>query len=154
MMKAFLLTLISAAVGLGQGALSPSSSYFFAPTYSDVTRVTSGSPKPGWLTFDATGELRFVAKGGEEVRIPYRAIKTLQYEVAAGQVESKRRKSKFAVPVKMNMVAKHQLTILYQAPSGPESATLWLDGRNYQSILGTLHSKTGLPVRRVGENSW
>ena len=155
MMKAFLLTVVSAAVGLAQGALSPESSYFNAPTYPNVTRVASGESKLGWLTFDATGEVRFVPKAGEEVHIPYRAIKTMQYEVATAPVDSsKRRKSKFALPAKMNLIGKHQLTILYEAPYGPESATLWLDGRNYQNVLGTLRSKTGLPVRRTGENSW
>lgn len=156
MMKALLLTIVSAALGLAQGALSPNSSYFNSPTYPSVTRVATDRTNIGWLAFEPTGDLRFVPKAGEEVRIPYRAIKDLQYEKTIAQVEStkQRRKSKFALPAKMNLVGRHQLTIRYEAASGPESATLWLDGSNYQSILGTLHSKTGLQVKRTGENSW
>jgi hypothetical protein len=154
MFKAFLLTIACAAVGLAQGALSPNSSYYDAPTYPSVTRVGAGHNNAGWLAFEPTSEVRFVPKAGEEIRIPYRAIKAIQYEKTTAQVEKPRRKSKFSMPVKMNFVAKHQLTINYEAPYGPESATLWLDPSNYQSVLGTFHAKTGIPVKRTGENSW
>ena len=156
MMKAFLLTVAGAAIGLAQGALHPSSSYLATPTYKDVTKVGSSSTSNGWLAFDATGDLRFVPKSGDEVRIPYRSIKILQYEKAVEQVESKShaKKSKWALPMKMNLVGKHQVTIRYDAPYGPETTTLWLDPSNYQNILGTLHAKTGLTVQRTGENSW
>jgi hypothetical protein len=157
MFKAFLLTIAGAALGLAQGALSPNSSYFNAPTYPSVTRVGAGHNNTGWLAFEPTNEVRFVPKAGEEIRIPYRAIKELQYEKTMAQTASNtqtRKKSKFALPVKMNFVSKHQLTINYEAAYGPESATLWLDPSNYQSVLGTLHSKTGLTVKRQGENAW
>ena len=155
-MKSILLAVVCAVAGLAQGALSPDSSFFYAPTYPAVTRVGAGSTNIGWLAFESTGEVRFVPKAGEEIRIPYRAIKDMQYEKAVVQVESTkpRRKSKFALPVKMNLVGKHQLTIRYEAANGPESTTLWLDGSNYQNILGTLRSKTGVSVKRLGENSW
>lgn len=156
MFKAFLLTIVGAASILAQGALSPNSSYYYAPTYPSVTRVGAGHNNTGWLAFESTSEVRFVPKAGEEIRIPYRAIKEIQYEKTVAQVENskKSKKSKFALPVKMNFVAKHQLTIQYEAPYGPETATLWLDPSNYQSVLGTIHSKTGLQVKRTGENSW
>jgi hypothetical protein len=156
MFRAFLLTIVGAASILAQGALSPNSSYYHAPTYPSVTRVGAGHNNTGWLAFESTGEVRFVPKAGEEVRIPYRAIKEIQYEKTMAQVESskKAKKSKFSLPVKMNFVAKHQLTIQYEAPYGPETATLWLDPSNYQGVLGTFHSKTGLTVKRSGENSW
>ena len=156
MFKAFLLTIVGAAIGLAQGALSPNSSYYNAPTYPSVTRVGAGHNNTGWLAFEPTSEVRFVPKAGEEIRIPYRAIKEIQYEKTVAQVDNNkpRRKSKFSVPVKLNFIGKHQLTIQYEAPYGPETATLWLDPSNYQNILGTIHTKTGLQVKRQGENSW
>lgn len=151
MMKAFLLTALTAALSFAQGALPSNSSFFSTPTYPDVTKLGSG---PGWLQFDARNEMKFVPKRGEEVRIPYKAIKNLQYERATQPPVQKAHKSKFPMPVRMNFAAKHQVTIRYDAEHGPETTTLWLDGSNYQSVLGTLTAKTGLNVERTGVNTW
>lgn len=151
MMKAFLLTAVTAAFCFAQGALPANSSFYSTPTYPDVTKLGTG---PGWLQFDAKSEMRFVPKQGEEVRIPYKAIKNLQYERASKPPVEKANKSKWSMPVKMNFISKHQVTIRYDAEQGPESATLWLDNSNYQSVLGTLKAKTGLQVERTGITSW
>ncbi len=152
MMKAFLLIMMTAALGMAQGALPPNSSFYSTPTYPDVTKVGAGA---GWLQFDARNEMKFVPKKGEEIHIPYKAIKNLQYERAAQPpVEKSSKTSKWSLPVKMNFVGKHQVTIQYDAAYGPETATLWLDSSNYQNIMGTLKAKTGLPVQRTGQNSW
>jgi hypothetical protein len=148
MMKALLLTVATATLGLAQGALSPNASFFYTPTYSDVTKVGSGT---GWLAFDAKKEMRFIPKKGEEIRIPYSAIKDLEYAKATQPPVERAHKSKFSLPVKMNFIGKHQVTIHYAAPSGDETATLWLEGSNYQNVLGTLHAKTGLQVKRTGQ---
>jgi hypothetical protein len=154
MMKAFVLFVFAAALGLAQGAISPRSSFYSSPTYPDVTHVGTGT---GWLQFDAKNEMRFVAKKGEEFRIPYKAIKNLQYEKATeppAERASAKPKSRWSVPVKMNFAPKHQVTIRYESATGPETATLWLDRSNYQNVLGTLTAKTGLAVERTGISSW
>lgn len=147
--KALLVTAATAAMGFAQGALSPRSSYYSTPTYSDVTKVGTGN---GWLAFDAKTEMRFVPKEGDEMHIPYRAIRNLQYERTTAAAEpTVDKKGKVRLPKKMKFVPKHQVRIQYDAPQGQETATLWLESHNYQNVLGTLTAKTGLLVQRTGE---
>jgi hypothetical protein len=149
--KVLLLTVAAAAAGFAQGALSPNSSFYATPTYGDVTKVGTGH---GWLAFDAKTEVRFVPKEGEEMHIPYRAIRNLQYERTTAAAEpTVDKKGKLRIPKKLKFIPKHQVRIQYDAPSGQETATLWLENHNYQNVLGTLQAKTGLSVQRTGE-SW
>jgi hypothetical protein len=154
MTKAILTAVATAVLGLAQGALPTTSSYYYTPTYKDVTKVGTGT---GWLAFDAKSEMRFVPKNGEEVRIPYKAIKDLEYERALEAPAAKsqaKAKSKWALPFsmkKLNFISRHQVKIQYDVAEGKETATLWLDGSNYEKILGTLQAKTGLAVKRTGE---
>ena len=142
----------------GQGATHPGMSIYAEPSYDGVEREIL-NPKTnlwesqrGWLMFDAKQEVKFVNKSGNQFKIPYKAVKALEFSFY-NPVEVRRSKGP-AFNVKVG--GKRYLTVRYDLGYGQESSVLALDADQYQQVLGSFRSKTGVMVMRPGghEKHW
>ena len=142
----------------GQGATHPGMSIYAEPSYDGVERAAL-NPKTntweaqrGWLMFDSSEQVRFVSKTGNQFKIPYKAIKALEYSFYNPVEVKKSNRPAFNVKVG----GKRYLTVRYDAGSGPESMVMGLEPDHYQQVLGSFQSKTGMMVSRPGghEKHW
>ena len=142
----------------GQGATNPGMSMYAEPSYDGVERAVM-NPKTntwetqrGYLQFDARDQVKFTNKKGNEFKIPYKAVKALEFSFY-NPVEGKKAKGP-AMNVKLG--GKRYLTVSYDLGYGPESTVLALDPDQYQQVLGSFRSKTNVLVMRPGgyEKHW
>ena len=128
------------------------------PSYDGVerqimnTKTNSWETQRGYLQFDARDQVKFTNKKGVDLKIPYKAVKALEFSFY-NPVEGKKAKGP-AMNVKLG--GKRYLTVSYDLGYGPESTVLALDPDQYQQVLGSFRSKTNVPVRRPGgfEKHW
>ena len=92
-------------------------------------------------------EVKFVNKAGGQFRIPYRAIKKMEFSFY-NPIESVKPSKHAAFNVKVG--GKRYLTLRYDLGAGPESTVLSMEPDQYQQILGSFQSKTGMLVSRSG----
>ncbi len=142
----------------GQGATHPGMSIYAEPSYDGVERqvlnpkTNTWEVQRGYLMFDPAEQVKFVNKNGNQFKIPYKAVKALEFNFY-NPVELKKAKSR-AYNVKMG--GKRFLTVRYDVGYGLESTVLAMDPDQYQQILGSFRSKTNLLVTRPGgfERHW
>ena len=128
------------------------------PSYDGVEREILNAKtnlwetQRGYLQFDAREHVKFTSKNGNEFKIPYKAVKALEFSFY-NPVEVKKSKGP-ALNVKLG--GKRYLTVRYDQGNGPESTVLALDADQYQQVLGSFRSKTNVAVSRPGgyEKHW
>lgn len=146
------------------GAVHPKMSYYYDQTYTDVLRVEPSGQAgivevaEGKLHFDAKGNMQFLSASGAELSIPYNAVRGAIYE-RGRSFKTAHKPSKFNPswsPFKPGIRSKHVLTVHYDANGEMKDMVMRLEGHNYQNIIGTLESKTGVTVERpgVGTRNW
>lgn len=150
--------LAGAICAWGQGATHPGMSIYAEPSYDGIERAVM-NPKTntydlqrGWLMFDSQQQVRFVNKRGNQFKLPYKAIKSLEYSFYS-PVEV--RKSNRA-PFNPKLGGKRYLIVHYDLGNGAESTVLALEPDMYQQVMGSFQSKTGMMVLRPGgyEKRW
>ena len=154
----FLLAGSLAAAAFGQGATNPAMSMYAEPSYDGVEReilnpkTNRWETQKGYLMFDASEQVKFVNKNGNQFKIPYKAVKALEFSFY-NPVELKKAKGP-ALNVKLG--GKRYLTVRYDVGDGLESSILALDSDQYQQVLGTFRSKTNVIVMRPSgyEKHW
>lgn len=142
----------------GQGATHPGMSIYAEPSYDGVEReilnpkTNSWEVQRGQLLFDSQEQVKFVNRYGNQFKIPYKAVKSLEMSFY-NPVELKKSKGQ-AFNAKLG--GKRFLTVRYDVGYGVESAILALDADQYQQILGSFRSKTNIAVSRPGghEKHW
>ena len=155
----FALPILAGALALstssawGQGANIENMSMNAEPSYDGVWRAIV-DPKTNtyemqhsWLVFDRKEEVKFVNKAGGQFRIPYRAIKKMEFSFY-NPIESVKPSKHAAFNVKVG--GKRYLTLRYDLGAGPESTVMSMEPDQYQQILGSFQSKTGMLVSRSG----
>jgi hypothetical protein len=134
-------------------------SIYAEPSYDGVERAllnaktNSWETQRGWLMFDAVDQVRFVTKTGGQFKLPYRSIKSLEYSFYSPIQEAKKA-HRPAMMVKLG--GKRYLTVRYDLGYGPESTVMVLEPDQYQQVMGSFQSKTGLMVAHPGgyEKHW
>ncbi|HEY3739924.1 MAG TPA: hypothetical protein VGL53_08765 [Bryobacteraceae bacterium] len=121
------------------------------PSYDGVHRAIL-NPKTNtymmqhtWLMFDRKEQVRFVNREGSQFKIPYRSIRSMDFNFY-NPIEAMKPAKHAAFNVKVG--GKRYLTIHYDVGSGPESTILALDPDQYQQVIGSFQSKTGILVSR------
>jgi hypothetical protein len=140
------------------GAFADGMSFYNTPSYDGVERSIL-NPKTnlwevqrGWLMFDAKEQVRFLTKGGEKFRIPYKSIRSLEYSfynpVPSASVSHS--------PVRVKLGGKRYLTVKFDTGAGAESMVLGLEPDQYQQVIGTFQAKTGTMALHPGgyEKHW
>ena len=157
----FALPILAGAFALsaaGQGATNPGMSMYLEPSYDGVERevlnpkTNTYETQRGYLSFDSREQVKFTNKTGNQFKIPYKAVRALEYSFY-NPVEARKNKGA-AMNVKLG--GKRYLTIRYDVGAGTESAVMALDADQYQQVLGTFRSKTGVLVTHPGgyEKHW
>lgn len=129
------------------------------PSYDGIeraalnTKTNTWEIQRGWLMFDPTEQVRFVSKGGAQVRIPYKSIQTMQYSFY-NPVQTA--KASHRPPFNVKLGGKRYLTVRYDLGNGPESTVMILNPDLYQQVIGSFQAKTGVMVSRPGgyEKHW
>jgi hypothetical protein len=144
---------LSTSSAWGQGATIENMSMNAAPSYDGVERAIL-NPKTNtyemqrsWLVFDRKEEVKFVNRSGGQFRIPYRSIKAMEFSFY-NPIDSMKPAKHAAFNVKVG--GKRYLTVRYDVGAGAESTILAMDPDQYQQILGSFQSKTGMLVSRSG----
>ena len=160
-LQSFALPILAGTLALtawGQGAIHPGMSIYAEPSYDGVERevlnpkTNTWDSQRGYLMFDAREQVRFINNSGNQFKIPYKAIRALEFSFY-NPVEVKKAKGP-AFNVKLG--GKRYLTVRYDQGSGMESAVIAIDPDQYQQVLGSFRSKTNIPVMRPGgyEKRW
>jgi hypothetical protein len=128
------------------------------PSYDGIERevlnpkTNTWESQRGYLMFEAKDQLKFITKSGNQFKIPYKSVRALEVNFY-NPIEAEKVKHP-AFNVKLG--GKRYLTVRYDLGSGPESTVMAMDPDQYQQILGSFFSKTGVRVRRPGgyEKHW
>lgn len=145
-----LIPLAVATTCWAQGALPERTSISATRNYDMVEREVLNPKDNTWRTqhgsllFDAREQVRFVSSAGGQFRLPYRAIRAIEYSFY-NPVESSKN---WTPSVKLKVGGKRYLTIRYDVGNGVESTILALQPEHYQQVIGTFQSKTGIIVAR------
>src|SRR5947209_1507613 len=84
----FALPMLAGTLALsawGQGATHPGMSFYAEPSYDGVEReilnpkTNSWEVQRGYLTFDATDQVRFINRSGNQFKIPYKSVRSLEF---------------------------------------------------------------------------
>jgi hypothetical protein len=155
----FALPILAGALALstssawGQGANIENMSMNAEPSYDGVERAVL-NPKTStyemqhsWLVFDRKEQVKFVTRSGSEFKIPYRSIKRMEFSFY-NPIDSLRPTKRASFNMKVG--GKRYLTVRYDLGSGPEATIMSMDPDQYQQILGSFQSKTGMLVVRPG----
>jgi hypothetical protein len=155
MLKFCGMTLVAAGMMYGQGAVHEGMSMYASKAYDGVEREMAGQDggrmviQRGMLTFDPRDQVKFVSEDGAELRIPYKAIKALDYSFYNPIQERHESSSKF-VPKLHKIGGKRYLTVHYESAQGLQSTVMAFDPDRYQRVFGTFITKTGLMINRTG----
>ena len=160
MLKFFAMTVVTATgLTFGQGMVShlgaghEGMSMYASRAYDGVEREMSSGKhlvvQRGVLTFDARESVKFVAEDGDQLMVPYKSIKSLEYSFYNPIQERRESGSKF-VPKFHKVGGKRYLIVRYESAEGLQSTVMAFEPDRYQRVLGTFVSKTGLPINRVG----
>ncbi len=142
----------------GQGATHPGMSLYAEPSFDRIERAVL-NPKTntydvqrGWLMFDSKEQVRFVSKSGNQLKIPYKSIKSLEFSFYNPVEMSKSSRP----PLNAKIGGKRYLVVHYDLGSGAESSVLGLEPEMYQQVIGSFQSKTGMMALRPGgyEKRW
>ena len=134
-------------------------SFLAEPSYDGIDRsvlnpkTNTWEVQHGWLMFEAKEQVKFVSRGGTQFKIPYSSIKALEYSFY-NPMDATRVQKHPAFNVKVG--GKRYLIVRYDTGGGMESTVIGIQPDQYQQVMGSFQSKTGMMASHPGgyEKRW